>query len=153
MLARPIEGLSIDGSLSYLDFQYTRLAPGTTITLDEPFAGVPKSKWTLGAQYEIPLGGSWGSLTPRVDVSYQDDIYAGVSFEDEFVFIDAYTLANARLTWRNEDEDLSVALEVSNLTDEYYYVHAVRLARGRRWPERRRSRGGRANGRSRSKTF
>ena len=61
-LARPIEGFSIDGSLSYLDFQYTELAPGTTISLDEPFAGVPKWKWNLGAQYEIPLGGSFGSL-------------------------------------------------------------------------------------------
>ena len=56
-LARPIEGFSIDSSLSYLDFQYTELAPGTTISLDEPFAGVPKWKWNLGAQYEIPLGG------------------------------------------------------------------------------------------------
>ncbi len=121
-LARPVEGFSIDGSLSYLDFQYTRLAPGTTISLDEPFAGVPKWKWTLGAQYEIPLGGSFGSLTPRIDVSYQDDIYSGVSYQDEFVFIDSYTLANARVTWRNPNEDLSVALEVTNLTDEYYYV-------------------------------
>jgi iron complex outermembrane recepter protein len=121
-LARPIEGFSIDGSLSYLDFQYTELAPGTTISLDEPFAGVPKWKWSLGAQYEIPLGGSFGSLTPRVDVSYQDDIYSGVSYQNEFVFIDSYTLANARLTWRNPNEDLSVALEVTNLTDEYYYV-------------------------------
>jgi len=122
MLARPIEGLSIDGSLSYLDFEYTELAPGTTISLDEPFAGVPKWKWNLGAQYEIPLGGDFGTLTPRVDVSYQDDIYTGVSYQNEFVFIDSYTLANARLTWRNPDDDLSVALEVTNLTDEYYYV-------------------------------
>ena len=121
-LARPIENFSIDGSLSYLDFQYTRLAPGTTISLDEPFAGVPKWKWALGAQYEIPLGDSIGTLTPRVDVSYQDDIYSGVSYQNEFVFIDSYTLANARLTWRNPNDDLSVALEVTNLTDEYYYV-------------------------------
>ena len=122
MLARPIEGLQIDGSLSYLDFQYTELAPGTTIDLDDPFAGVPKWKWTLGAQYQIPLGGAFGSLTPRVDAVYQDDIYTGFDFEDEPVLIDAYTLVNARLTWQNEDEDLSVALEVNNVTDKYYYV-------------------------------
>ncbi|MEL1251001.1 hypothetical protein, partial [Aurantiacibacter gilvus] len=29
--------------------------------------------------------------------------------------------ANARVTWRNEEEDLSIALEVTNLTDEYYF--------------------------------
>ena len=121
LTARPIEGLSIDGSLSYLDFQYTELAPGTTISLDDPFAGVPKWKWTLGAQYEADLG-SFGSLTPRVDASYQDQIYAGAEFQNVPQFIDAYTLVNARLTWRNPDEDLSVALEVTNLTDKYYYV-------------------------------
>jgi iron complex outermembrane receptor protein len=121
MLARPVDGLSIDGSLSYLDFQYTRLNPNASITLDEPFAGVPKWKWNLGAQYEIALG-SAGSLTPRVDVSFQDDIYTGVSFQDEFVNIDAYTIANARVTWQNEDKNLSIALEVTNLTDKYYYV-------------------------------
>ncbi len=121
MLARPVEGFSIDGSLSYLDFKYTKLAEGSTISLDDPFAGVPKWKWALGAQYEIPLG-SFGSITPRVDASYQDEIYSGASFEDEYQFIGAYTLVNARLTWRNEDQDLSVALEVSNLTDKYYYV-------------------------------
>lgn len=121
MLARPFPGLSIDGSLSYLDFKYTELNPNASITLDEPFAGVPKWKWNIGAQYEIPLG-SAGTLTPRIDVAYQDDIYTGVSYQDEFVFIDAYTVANARLTWQNEDRDLSVALEVTNLTDKYYYV-------------------------------
>ncbi len=121
MLARPIEGLSIDGSLSYLDFQYTKLNPNASVSLDDPFAGVPKWKWNLGAQYAIPLG-SAGTLTPRVDVAFQDDIYTGVSFEDEYVNIKAYTIANARLTWQNEDKDLSVALEVTNLTDKYYYV-------------------------------
>ena len=32
-----------------------------------------------------------------------------------------YTLANARLTWANADKDLTVALEVTNLTTKYYY--------------------------------
>jgi iron complex outermembrane receptor protein len=121
MLARPVDGLSIDGSLSYLDFKYTELVPGTSVTLDDPFAGVPKWKWALGAQYEIPLG-SAGSLTPRIDATYQDAIYTGSKYLGEPVLIDAYTVANARLTWRNTDEDLSVALEVTNLGDKYYYV-------------------------------
>jgi len=29
--------------------------------------------------------------------------------------IPGYTIANARLTWRNEDGDLSIAAEVTNL--------------------------------------
>ena len=120
-LARPVEGFSIDGSVSYLDFKYTSLAPGTTISLDDPFAGSPKWKWTLGAQYELPLG-SFGSLTPRVDASYQAKVYTGFKYNNVPQFISAYTLVNARLTWQNESKDLSVSLEGTNLFNKYYYV-------------------------------
>ncbi len=120
-LARPVDGFSIDGSASYLNFKYTKLAPGTTISLDEPFAGSPKWKWTLGAQYEWDVPG-FGSITPRVDASYQAKIYSGFTYNNVPQFIDAYTLVNARLTWQNEDKDLSVSLEGTNLTNKYYYV-------------------------------
>jgi iron complex outermembrane receptor protein len=120
-LARPVDGFSIDGSASYLNFKYTSLAPGTTITLDEPFAGSPKWKWTLGAQYEADLG-SAGSLTPRIDATYQDKVYTGFTYQNVPQYIGAYTLVNARLTWQNPDKDLSVSLEGTNLTNKYYYV-------------------------------
>ena len=31
-------------------------------------------------------------------------------------------LANARLTWRNEDDDLEISAEVTNLFDKYYLL-------------------------------
>ena len=120
--AHPIDGLSIDGSVSYLDFHYTKLDPAVTgTTLDDPLAGSPKWKWTLGAQYEIPLG-SAGWLTPRFDASYQDKIYTGFKYLGDPQYIGSYTLVNARLTWQNPDKDLSVSLEGTNLFDKYYYV-------------------------------
>jgi iron complex outermembrane receptor protein len=66
--------------------------------------------------------GSFGSLTPRVDATYQGKIYSGFTYNTVPQFIDAYTLVNARLTWQNEDKDLSVSLEGTNLFDKYYYV-------------------------------
>ena len=36
--------------------------------------------------------------------------------------IPGYTIANARLTWRNEGKDLDVSLEVTNLFDKYYFL-------------------------------
>jgi len=121
LLARPVDGLSIDGSVSYLDFHYVKLAPGTTISLTDPFAGSPKWKWTLGAQYEADLG-SFGSLTPRVDATYQDKVYTGFKYQGVPQYVGSYTLVNARLTWQNPDKDLSVSLEGTNLFDKYYYV-------------------------------
>ena len=37
-------------------------------------------------------------------------------------FIDDYPIVNARLTWESVDDTWQVALEATNLTDEYYYA-------------------------------
>ena len=85
-----------------------------------------KWKWSAGAQYEIDLGNA-GSLTPRFDVSYMGRTTFGVTTPAPgspsalFGQIEPYTLANARVTWANRDKDLTVALEVTNLFDKYYY--------------------------------
>ena len=39
----------------------------------------------------------------------------------------AYTLANARLTWANADNDLDISLEVTNLFDKYYFLSVFDL--------------------------
>jgi iron complex outermembrane receptor protein len=133
---RPIHGMSIDGSLSYMDFQYKRfgtytsgtttVAVGGPTNLNGPQFGdyapfTPKWKWSIGAQYEIELGGGAGSLTPRIDASYQSKVFT-VSANRPSNRIDAYALANARLTWRNAGRDLDVSLEVTNLFDKYYLL-------------------------------
>ncbi len=133
---RPIHGMSIDGSLSYIDFEYksfgtytsgtTTVAVGGPTNLNGPQYGdyapfTPKWKWSIGAQYEIELGDGAGSLTPRVDASYQSKIYTA-SANRSSNRIDAYLLANGRLTWRNAGQDLDVSLEVTNLFDKYYLL-------------------------------
>ncbi|MFM1887620.1 MAG: hypothetical protein RL026_2777 [Pseudomonadota bacterium] len=124
---RPIDGLSVDGSFSKLDFEYKSFNPaagGPTNPRGPQFGMrpnyVPETKWAIGAQYQVDMGDR-GSFTPRVDVSYQGDIYAS-GFNAPTNLIEAYTVANARFTWRNADEDLDISLEVTNLTDEYYFV-------------------------------
>ena len=85
----------------------------------------PEWKWSIGAQYEVDLG-SAGSLTPRFDLSYQSTVFSG-SANTELERIPAYTLGNARLTWRNPDRDLEVSAELTNVFDEYYYLTAFDL--------------------------
>jgi len=132
---RPIDGMTIDGAVSYLDFQYKRfgeyavgagtVSVGGPTNLNGPQFGdyapfTPEWKWSLGVQYEVDLGDS-GSITPRFDAAYQSDVYTA-SANRSSNLIDGYTLANARLTWRNADEDLDVSLEVTNLFDKYYLL-------------------------------
>jgi len=134
-LITPIDGLSIDGSFSYLDFEYkefgsftsgtTTVFVGGPTNINAPQFGdyppfTPKWKASVGAQYEIDLG-SAGSLTPRFDASYQGTIFTNATNRPTNR-IDAYTLANARLTWRNAEGDLDLSLEVTNVFDKYYFV-------------------------------
>ena len=117
-----VDGLSIDASASYLDFKYNTLLPAVIdagVTKDMVTAFTPKYKFSAGVQYEIPLG-NLGSLTPRVDASYTDSVYAA-TLNNANSFVPSYTIANARLTWRSNEDEWQTALEVTNLTDKYYY--------------------------------
>ena len=120
---RPAAGLSIDGTLSYLDFQYTRLnaaVSGVALTNVAPYTN--KWKWSLGAQYEAELGNG-STLTPRVDIAYQSDFFVAAS-NSAASMVPASTLMNARLTWKNAGGDLDLSLQVTNLTDKYYLAGA-----------------------------
>ena len=130
---RPTVGLMIDASLSYLDFAYSEIDPqaggptnpgGVQLGMRAPYT--PKWKWSVGAQYEIPLGDA-GSLTPRFDAAYQSDVW-GTAVNVPQTKIDDYVVANARLTWRNSGEDLEASLEVTNIFDKYYFLTTVEIA-------------------------
>jgi iron complex outermembrane receptor protein len=123
---RPFDGFLIDASFSYLDFEYTTVNPavggpsrpgGIQLNYRPPY--MPTRKWSVGMQYDIALG-DYGTLSPRVDASYQGDLYTnGNNLATNR--IDSYTLANARITWRAPEEKWEAALEVTNLSDKYYF--------------------------------
>lgn len=119
--ARPVDGLDIDGSISYLDGEWSNIDArvGNAILITDPIV-TPNWKWSFGAQYKADLGAS-GSITPRFDLAYTGKTSAGrIAAGGPIDYFPSYTLGNARLTWRNADEDLSIAFEVQNLFDKYY---------------------------------
>ena len=126
---RPAAGFMIDGSLSYIHFKYTSLDPLAVsggITPDMVTQFMSKWKWSIGAQYEIGLGDS-GSLTPRIDAAYQSSIFSNATNEPNSL-VPGYTIANARLTWRNAGGDLEISAEVTNLFDKYYLLNKFDVA-------------------------
>lgn len=150
LTAEPVDNLDINASFSAMDYQYDcvniqvvrALNPGEVDTcstdpaivdvLSAPPRGVADLQWSFGIQYRADLGTS-GSITPRLDVIYQGDMNAQATVpvagspSDQFGRIPSYTLANGRVTWRNEDEDLSVSLEVTNIFDKYYFSNIFDL--------------------------
>ncbi|MXO65528.1 TonB-dependent receptor [Altericroceibacterium endophyticum] len=73
-LINPVDGLTLDGTVSYLDFQYTEIGAGTAVSLDMVTPYTPEWKASFGIQYDFEnvLG---GILSARVDGSYQSHIY------------------------------------------------------------------------------
>jgi iron complex outermembrane receptor protein len=125
---RPIGGLSFDGSFSYQNFEYDRLnaAVGTTISLSYIAPYMPERKWSVGGQYEFTLGNG-GTLTPRIDANYQGEMYTNGNnhptvAQPDSNYIKSYTVANARLTYKDADDKWESSLELTNFTNEYYFL-------------------------------
>lgn len=122
----PVEGLAIDGSVSYTDFRFTSGLAGSGIVPGVTEATfVPKWKYAVGAQYEIPLG-SIGTLTPRLDWTWQSSMESNIPNNVAgFLLgeVEARGLLNARVTYRTMDENWELSLAATNLTDEFYYVN------------------------------
>jgi iron complex outermembrane recepter protein len=135
LFARPVDGLTIDASYSLLDFEFTfltgcvvglnagctansgALGAGMTYGMRMPFT--PKEKWSIGAQYEIPVG-DFGTLTPRLDWSFQSSFFSQ-PLNSHFTRVDDYHMLNGRLTLNTADGDWQAALEVKNIADKVYY--------------------------------
>jgi len=119
LFMEPVDGLTFDGSLGYLDFKYTDVNPDTGITLDMTNVYTPEWTAAAGVQYALDLGGS-GTIIPRFDLSYRSRV-EGDAVNNPLSSLPGRALLGAKLTWRSADEDWEAQLAVSNLTDKFYY--------------------------------
>jgi iron complex outermembrane receptor protein len=138
--ATPVAGLQFDLSASYLHWDWTCVNPEVVGLAQGPCSSDPavvnllsptpigfmKEQGHAGVQYEFPVSGG-ATLTPRFDVTYSGPL-AGSDLAPApgsptalYGQIGGYTVANAHLTWRNAKKDLQATLEVTNLTNKYYY--------------------------------
>ena len=66
---------------------------------------------------EFAFHGRFGSLTPRVQYTWQDDTYFRV-FNREFDLQKAYHLTDVKLTWTSPEDRWTLEAFVSNIEDE-----------------------------------
>jgi iron complex outermembrane receptor protein len=110
-----------DASIGLLDFEYDDIRPGTGIQPSFITPYTPKTKWSVGVQYKLPIVGDEVTLTPRFDISHQSDIYS-LAINAPTNQSSAFTVANAHLVLQNESKNWSFDLAASNLFDKYYYT-------------------------------
>ncbi len=119
MQARPTANFDIIGSLGYVDFEITELAPGVQdFTITSQAIKTPEWNASLGAQYTWDISND-SSMSLRGDWTYQSKTYQDVQ-NTEMIAAPGYSLFNARLTYMNEEGNWEMALFVTNLTDKAY---------------------------------
>ncbi|MBO9604110.1 MAG: TonB-dependent receptor [Novosphingobium sp.] len=141
--AEPVDGLTLNGSLSYLDFKYTKLAQAALdsyITLDDYPPLTPKWKLSGGIAYQIGLQNG-ATITPRVDVDYTSKTYSDPAnngfYPDPNIYpqdpqfadlnpylIPGHTTVNARIAFVTADKNWEASISVKNLTNKYYWTNA-----------------------------
>jgi iron complex outermembrane receptor protein len=121
---RPLDGLLVDASASYLDFQLKSFSAagvviaGVTLDSKAPFA--PKWKAAVGVQYaaDTPIG----TLTPRIDYSYQSSFFTTID-NNRLGQTPGYGLFNARLSWDSSDRSWRISATVKNMFNKFYFVN------------------------------
>ena len=140
--ARPIGALTIDASMGYTAFFYKDL--GTNVgcgafanptaaanafqcvtgnpTYSDYPVGQPKLKANVGIAYAFNVPGG-SSVTPRLDVTYQSEVFADVTNNiPGAAIIPSRYLMNGRVQWDAANGKYSVAFLGTNLTNKEYYV-------------------------------
>ena len=126
MQARPVDALTLRGSVGYLDAKYTDFVANVTGVeangaSDLSFLKFPyTSKWTasFGATYDLDLG-TVGSVSFTGDYAYRSSYYT-TDLNYPFSYQDGVGLLSGKITWRDVDDRLSVSVWGRNLTDEFY---------------------------------
>ena len=139
----PVEGLTISGQYGYTDFQGDEFDnPGllgnpnvTEITSDNPIY-VPTDNWSLSIAYQKDIG-DFGRITPRLDYYGQTQICTGIRTNISVTTIDTteaqacsqgYEILNARLEWASPKDTWRVALGITNLSEEEYFLNKFDLS-------------------------
>ncbi len=142
----PNASFQVVGGIGYVDAEYEQLSDelqAAGVALSNEMPHVPELSANLGIAYSVDMG-SAGTLTPRLDWSYRDDVVFD-ALNSEEIAQEAYDIVNASVIWNSPAEDWRVAASVSNLTDELYRLAGntaireassyseVTYARGREW--------------------
>jgi len=117
---RPTRGLELLASVSYIDAKVddvtiSNALGSAVVSRRPPFTSEVQAIGS--ARYAIPVGG--GTLVLQGDVDHRGDFYFSLTNFDA-TQVKAYTLINARVTWKAPGDHWEVAAFGKNLGDERY---------------------------------
>ncbi|WP_419682135.1 TonB-dependent receptor [Sphingomonas sp. ID0503] len=126
--ARPVQGLTMSGSATYLDAEITRYSGINGAGQAANFAGFPvpfAPKWQIAGSmdYTFPLSETLNA-TFGGNVNYNASTYAVVG-RDPASKIDSYTLLDVRAGFETADGRYRLTFWGRNITNTYYWTNAA----------------------------
>lgn len=117
LVVQPATGLTMTGSLSFIDARITDAAAGTNARDGDRLPLTSKWSGGLSAQYERPFAGGYVGFAGG-DVNYVGERWNAFQGARNAALLGDYTLANLRFGVRKDNWSLSAF--VNNLLDEHY---------------------------------
>ncbi|WP_298283539.1 TonB-dependent receptor [Novosphingobium sp.] len=114
---------SLNGSFSYLNSKYKRIAPGIDVDVESDLQHAPQIKYASGARYVLPVSDT-DDLTISADWAWTDTQRSAVS-DSDFITQPSYGLLNARIQYSLADGRYTIAAYGTNLTNTYYYLGGI----------------------------
>ncbi len=112
--------LSINGAVGYIDAEYTKLDPGTSLSKDFLFLNTPKWSASLTGEYTVPLS-SGASVILHMDWSYKSRVANDGENTPELI-ADPVNLIGALIRYEEPKGRWSASVGGRNLTDKRYIV-------------------------------
>jgi iron complex outermembrane recepter protein len=127
--AEPVDRLLFEGSFGYMNYDLydnggnALLFTGNNCNGERCYSQrTPKWTGSLGLQYGIPVPN--GTVTPRIDATYQSQVFFTSNNQGEQ---DGYALINGRLTWESQSKSWDLALWGRNLANKEYFAGKLSL--------------------------
>jgi iron complex outermembrane recepter protein len=125
VIARPVAGLTLTGTLGYTDATYDRFIDLGRDRSGEKFA-VPKWTYSLSGRYAAPIGP--GTFSVQADWFWRDRVvFEPTATQLDSVSQEAYGLLNGRISYDLAEHDLEIAVFGRNLLDKTYRGSALSL--------------------------
>ena len=118
----PNSSWQINAGLGLLDASYDSLSAevlAAGITVDSDLPHVPEVTANIGIAYYAET--SWGSISPRIDWSYRDELFFDAN-NSEVIAADSHSVVNLAVNFTNSDGTWEATLGLNNATDEIYRV-------------------------------
>jgi iron complex outermembrane receptor protein len=125
-LSYHLGGLSVDSSYSHQKFEYKSVNAAAGIPLSSSAPGFQASKWSLGAQYELPLPNA-AAVTPRLDYVFAGGYFTNAS-NDAASYLPGYHVLNGRITYKPKGAKWEAAVAGTNLLDRLWYTQTFDLS-------------------------